>query len=710
MSVLDLYERLSDLCVNVINADKSPFEAYAEIVKLEKTRKNIGSTLLDVLISVEGECTEATKPNFQKFALLLQNTIIPEDILRCELECFDALKQDVAKQLVRLKTRIYFKQSKFNLLREETEGYAKLITELIEAEQNASENYAELMKNRVLSIIGQFNLDPNRVTDIILECFEHCQKNKKFFINLLKKIQVVKEYLCAILGFKYSFYQGNNKKTPFSLYTLTAALIQNDMINTMKILAYMVPKTEAIKEGHRARMSNALERSSKAETIATAQMPMDARSIEEASGGGGAPTTTISFTTVAQIQENDDARLAEKFTEDYVLATNQKLGLACALLESGNWQQAQTLIDRLPEYYAVQSSARLCRALCKIVENALQPFYSKHWPKSVFADFLKRGDDDDDADEASAAGGGLLPIDSWHDLGKLASVLWYLGPRIAYRATTCVKVLRLLTVYFRGNEKDEKLSRIFTDVVSECILPSLTLAETNVALSEEMWQLVQLFPYTWRYWMYAKWNSETQRHPELNIMRGKIYGRTKYVLKRLSKETVRVMGRQLGKLCHVHPTTVLSYLLSQVQTFDNLIGPVVDGLRFLTSLEFDVLTYCIISQLADPSKQALKSTDATISPWLQALGTLVGSLYRRYPLELNGMLEYVQNQLKMCKSFDMLLLREIIQNMSWVESCTQATRDQLEALSGGEVLRQETSSATVPSFLGGSLARNGAKS
>lgn len=128
------------------------------------------------------------------------------------------------------------------------------------------------------------------------------------------------------------------------------------------------------------------------------------------------------------------------------------------------------------------------------------------------------------------------------------------------------------------------------EVVSECLLPSLTLSETNVALSEEIWQLLELFPYSWRYWMYSKWNLETSRHPEMHIMKGKIHGRTKYVLKRLSKETVKMMGRQLGKLCHIHPSTVLSYLLSQVQTFDNFIGPVVDSLRYLTSLEFDVLT------------------------------------------------------------------------------------------------------------------------
>lgn len=40
-------------------------------------------------------------------------------------------------------------------------------------------------------------------------------------------------------------------------------------------------------------------------------------------------------------------------------------------------------------------------------------------------------------------------------------------------------------------------------------------------------------------------------------------------------------------------------------------------------------------------------------------------------------------------SFDLLVLREIIQNMSGIESTTGLTNDQIEALAGGETLRQE---------------------
>ncbi|VDK82979.1 unnamed protein product [Cylicostephanus goldi] len=108
-----------------------------------------------------------------------------------------------------------------------------------------------------------------------------------------------------------------------------------------------------------------------------------------------------------------------------------------------------------------------------------------------------------------------------------------------------------------------------------------------------------------------------------------------------------------------------------------------------------VVSVCIIEQLASPDKQQLKASDGKLSPWLQALATLVGAIYKKYNVELSGMLNYVMNQLKNEKSFDLLVLREVIQNMACIEGVAGATPDQLEALGGGELLRQEAGSFTT---------------
>lgn len=132
-----------------------------------------------------------------------------------------------------------------------------------------------------------------------------------------------------------------------------------------------------------------------------------------------------------------------------------------------------------------------------------------------------------------------------------------------------------------------------------------------------------------------------------------------------------------------------SQMLLQIQAFDNLIGPVVDSLKFLTSLSFDVLVYCIIEVLADSGKGRTKHDGATISPWILSLSNFTGSVVKKYPVELPGLFQFIANQLKAEKSLDLLVLKEIVTKMAGIEATEQMTDDQLAALSGGELLRQE---------------------
>nr|CDJ88670.1 THO complex subunit 2-like [Haemonchus contortus] len=687
-----------DVCQRVVSLELAPEDALSKLQEIGASNPLLPSLLLDVLVVIEGDVQTSEKKEkaaqkFTDFVNMISDKIIPAEILRLELDVLDASLPANKQQLVRLKTRLYYKQAKYNLLREESEGYAKLITELMDSGGGLP---AKTMMTRVLCLIGQFNLDPNRVIDIALECYECCVSQKDFYISLLKEIKANKDYLCTLLGFKYTFYHAAGKETPFSLYVVTSSLLREEMIDLMKITGFMVPKAEGIKETHRARAAKAGERARKAETILASNIPVDvSRNVNVDVMDTGQSITGVSFATVAAIQEADDAKLAAELNEDAVLSTNQKLGLVCALIEDGAWPLAKTLIDRLPEYYAVQASTRVSNAISDLIGKAIENFYLEKC-SSRFEDLNLSAKRD------SCSAGSVEQVTSWAGLASLTSMLWYVGPRLAYRPLIMTRLVRLITAFYREQPKgtdgvpaDSPVARSMMDIVDEIVLPGLSLSEFNSGLSEEVWTLLQFFPYTWRYRLYGHWKfGNTMRHPEVNIVRGKVLGRTKYVLKRLSKETVRVMGRQLGKLCHVHPITVFDYLLSQVQTFDNLIQPVVESLKFLTNLEFDILTYCIIEQLASPDKQQLKASDGKLSPWLQALATLVGAVYKKYNVELAGMLNYVMNQLKNEKSFDLLVLREVIQNMACIEGVAGATADQLEALGGGELLRQEAGSFT----------------
>lgn len=71
------------------------------------------------------------------------------------------------------------------------------------------------------------------------------------------------------------------------------------------------------------------------------------------------------------------------------------------------------------------------------------------------------------------------------------------------------------------------------------------------------------------------------------------------------------------------------------------------------------------------------------------LANFSGAVLKKYQIELAGLLQYVANQLKAGKSYDLLILREMVQKMTGIEVSEEVTPEQLEAMSGGELLRQE---------------------
>lgn len=93
-----------------------------------------------------------------------------------------------------------YKQNKFNLLREQSEGFSKLITEVTSAlppphspatglpldPSSISPERVQPIWKRIVSLIGYFDLDPNRALDVILDIFSaYLTTHWSFFLVLL---------------------------------------------------------------------------------------------------------------------------------------------------------------------------------------------------------------------------------------------------------------------------------------------------------------------------------------------------------------------------------------------------------------------------------------------------------------------------------------------------------------------------------------------
>lgn len=86
----------------------------------------------------------------------------------------DTSKDVITKKLKKINTDLYYRQHKFNLLAEESEGYSKLLTFLIlgiKDNKHSGGNEEDKMKY-IQELIGAFDLDPNRVLDLVLDILE----------------------------------------------------------------------------------------------------------------------------------------------------------------------------------------------------------------------------------------------------------------------------------------------------------------------------------------------------------------------------------------------------------------------------------------------------------------------------------------------------------------------------------------------------------
>ncbi|XP_066104706.1 THO complex subunit 2 isoform X5 [Saccopteryx bilineata] len=672
-SYRDFQQALYELSHHVIKGNLKQEQASNVFSEISEFREDLPSILADVfcVLDIETNCLEekSKRDYFTQLVLaclyLVSDTVLKERLDPETLESLGLIKQSQQfnQKSVKIKTKLFYKQQKFNLLREENEGYAKLIAEL---GQDLSGNItSDLILENIKSLIGCFNLDPNRVLDVILEVFECRPEHDDFFISLLESYMSMCEpqTLCHILGFKFKFYQEPSGETPSSLYRVAAVLLQVNLIDLDDLYVHLLPADNCIMDEHK-------------------------REIVEAK------QIVRKLTMVVLSSEKIDEREKEKEKEEEKVEKppdNQKLGLLEALLKIGDWQHAQNIMDQMPPYYAA-SHKLIALAICKLIHITIEPLYRRVGvPKGA------------KGSPVNALQNKRAPkqAESFEDLRRdIFNMFCYLGPHLSHDPILFAKVVRIGKSFMKefqsdgskqeDKEKTEIILSCLLSITDQVLLPSLSLMDCNACMSEELWGMFKTFPYQHRYRLYGQWKNETYNsHPLLVKVKAQTIDRAKYIMKRLTKENVKPSGRQIGKLSHSNPTILFDYILSQIQKYDNLITPVVDSLKYLTSLNYDVLAYCIIEALANPEKERMKHDDTTISSWLQSLASFCGAVFRKYPIDLAGLLQYVANQLKAGKSFDLLILKEVVQKMAGIEITEEMTMEQLEAMTGGEQLKAE---------------------
>lgn len=157
--------------------------------RVDKVTFDTSSLFLDCLsIFIEGS---TATPSLRTMVVA---TGIPPQQMRRELdssllESLGMIRSTFVRMGIRQQTNLLYRQSNYNLLREETEGYSKLLTELFTTSSNepSTSEVVEETFERVKGMIGAFDLDVGRVLDITLDVFAAVLvKQYRFFVKYLR--------------------------------------------------------------------------------------------------------------------------------------------------------------------------------------------------------------------------------------------------------------------------------------------------------------------------------------------------------------------------------------------------------------------------------------------------------------------------------------------------------------------------------------------
>ncbi|KAJ2674754.1 THO2 plays a role in transcriptional elongation [Coemansia sp. RSA 1085] len=731
------------------------------------------------------------------------------------LEQMNAIPSAVAftRKYIRLNTTLNFKQTKYNLISEQNEGFAKLVvliqgamaavaphqlsSDLLNAIRSGSfikdngsvvmqalqtldglQQRVRMLIADIMRLVGIFNIDPNRVLDIIIDCFiSSVRFYWPFYLALLDASPWCQRSsespkIAQLVGWKMQFYAGESVsafKFLDELSTVAALLISHGIIRLADLYPMLSPSRNEDMSREFDEWCSELKN-------------------KRPQGGGN------SLAEMGGLEEvsDDKPTKAASQTDSRSEWSNQHALLCAKLLAIGNTDNALVYIKRFPSL--ARMHPQIADLAIRIIDVATADLYQNtDCVRAPVKPYLRIHNNAlAAAADHTATGAWGIPCsqrasaleaytsrnhvlsppppgstdvffyeDFWlleaetklPRAQSVASLPRDLAPWLNVGFTRLHLSPPLLTRLMRlcryGLQNQPEAEHTWQSVLRAWILPAYSLTAPSAGLSNELWLIVSMMPQAKRYALYRDWNTMlASGHPTLphtvtceksthsvNPMdmamslddaleevgdTDGLYAQTSYVeievlslevrrqvramMRRLSGDTVKLIGRQLCALCHPTPTLSLKLVLDQVCSYDNLIDSVVEAFRYLTPLDADVMFYVILNTLDDTSSTKVKEDGINTAHWLQSLSLFIAAFGHRHEnASLSYILSYVLKQVvRMVRIedappvFETTVISDAILRLAAIDVMANATDDQVLALQGGYHLNLEAFSMVSP--------------
>ncbi|KAL3916275.1 MAG: hypothetical protein SGILL_005249 [Bacillariaceae sp.] len=625
---------------------------------------------------------DSATPSPPSFVQKLQANLLPS------LLSSSVTKEDLVKRLRMHNTSHNYKQSKFNLLQEESEGYSKVVQLLTNLTSTDSTTCSEQQETSLLHrLIGTFDLDPHRVLDLALVVLEtKLISDKEACLERLLEFIGTLPSLPALMAFKLNSSSSSSNGTTAPnelggtadahsstpkerLLRTVAFLINRGVMDLPSMLEFFPPMEDDIETAYKIHWMK-----EKGRILALTRVSLSG--------------STASKEDPKQAEYRQRLQDAMKPLQD-----NNALSIILLLLQAGKWTELKPLLPNkdwwsqlcclMPETFG----AALCNEADRRIQEcclALQvgdgdPGLNQPWHAAARKD-----------DAISPPNVRKGNFDGEPHVDSILASLW--DPLFCIVQSGCIASRPVLFC---------KICRMLSDMLQS----TKEGKNGEYALSAGHFEFFKAFLVS--YDLYQGWrgiglergglSSSAGGKPLPNVLSEMEAGKAaRYVLKRLSKDNIRDMSRQLAKVTHANPLVVFATILNQIESYDNMVEVMVEAMRFANPLSLDVLGYCILGRLSG-STGGVNRSRLKVKRYF-SLETFTGEFYKRRPfVEFRGIIAYLMTRLQGGNVMELGMLRTLLKvagGFSFADYSPAASLNQaqLEGRSGSLTLMKETMS------------------
>ncbi|RLV95905.1 THO complex subunit 2 [Spathaspora sp. JA1] len=675
--------------------------------------------------------------NLQKLLVLIsrkENVIKPET-LALHIGSDFLKESDIVPKAIYTKTlnsRIrdeFYTQKKFNLLHEETEGYAKFVVEIYSIFRNdGTEFKIDYALQIIEKLIGHYSLDPNRCLDILLHIFDSVFGPKTSeALTLLRKSRwwpAVEsdstsisnlsiggnENAAKILGLR--IMKCTSIELPEGFKLVVSCLIKEGFISFGSIYKYMLPNEESMSELEKEYQKKLDEEVSKAGANALALAAPLADEEEEGQDKNG-----------VNGEKSTKVEPKEKKSIEEMLSFNHKFQFLKMFLSNGVYGPAIFMLAKYP--FLAQINSEIASLLNRLFDAMIQPLYEQvrifppedlqdlkeckmiafnkphngvFYEPVTYTNLLTFRPNVKNFSQRKyhyfyTAWTDKLPIvndvESFIRVSK--EFLKLNGLNIAQNTQLFIKICEIVLYDLKHNSPDEARKVEWFHYFRNFIFPVISLIEENSIAIDKAYSILSLYPIEDRFSVYGELYSVlAKKNPLIKMAYNKAEKSTKDVLKRLSKENVRPMMRRLAKISFSNPLPCLLTILQQIESYDNLNTLVVETARYFSSYGWDNLTVAILMRLTAAGRNATHDDGMIERQWIQSLASFIGKICQRYPraIDIKTILSFLLKSFHSGDTIGLLVLKEMFISMGGIQLITNLTLHQIDMINCGASLEK----------------------